>query len=242
MLKAWTPSDSCQSWSLYQKIRDAGISSVNQLLDTINAKLPRKLFGNNNLDESATRQICKAYWDRVREKFRFGSEYEGWFVPVQVVSIEEFKAKTLQLIGAGLWKLKLNMLSESDEGVIRARLTALKEAVRLASKFREVYICQSCYGLNIRDMRLADVVTFSTKGESFERLLLGEDQVWFVKHTRGDYTWYVYFGDGNVPETLDYRVDVKVDSGGNFYIFPLDDLSELLDPQDFETIKALVGK
>jgi hypothetical protein len=242
MLRAWLQSDDCQVWTLYQKIRDAGISSVDQLLGVISAQLPRRLF-DDDLGESAVNRVCKAYWDRVCKKFELGSEYENWYVSIRVMTINEFKVKTLERVKAGLWKLKLNALTRNDESVLRARLITLKEAVRLASKFKEVYVCGDHFGLDIRDICLASVVTFDTKGESFEWLLLGEDQIWCVRRSgNSDHRWYIYFGDGNVPEALDYKVDVKIDPDGTFYIFPLDDISSLLGPQDLETIKALVGK
>jgi hypothetical protein len=211
------------------------------LLDAIGAKLPHKLFPSD-FNENTVSKVCKAYWDRVREKFELGSEFEGWFVPIRVMTVEEFKDETLGRIKAGLWKLKMNALSRDDESVIHARLITLKEAYRLASKFHEVYVHWDYWGYGIRDMCLANTITFDTKGEVFEWLLLGEDQVWFVKRSgNSNHTWYLYFGDGGIPETLDYRVDVKIDPDGNFYVFPLDDLGELLG-QDLEKIKALVGK
>jgi len=242
MLRSWTPSDSCQSWSLYQKIQGMGITTTDQLLDMINAQLPRELFPSD-FGENAVSKICKAYWDRIRERFNLGSECEGWFVPIKVMTVEEFKAETLGRIKAGLWKLKLGALSHDDESVIHARLTALKEVVRLAPKFHVVGVHWDYWGLNIRDICLASVVPFDTKGEVFERILLGEDQIWFVKRSgNSDHRWYIYFGDGGIPEVLDYRIEVKVDASGNTYIFPLDDLGELLRQQDLEKIKALVGK
>jgi hypothetical protein len=241
MLRSWVSSNDCKSWALYQKVKNAGISSVDQLLDVIDARLPRKLFPSD-LSENSVCQVCKAYWDRVRKKFGFEPECEGWFTPIRVMTVDEFKTETLQLIKAGLWKLKLSSLNTDDESVIRARLITLKEATRLASKFREVYIHWDYFGREVRDMHLASVIPFNTKGEMFEWLLLGEDQVWYVRRSGNSYRWYIYFGDGNVPEMLDYRVDVKIDADGNFYIFTLDDLGELLGSSDLEKIRALVGK
>jgi hypothetical protein len=242
MLKAWVQSDSCQSWSLYQKIQGMGISSVDQLLSAIGARLPRKLF-DYDFDEYAVRTVCKSYWDRVREKFGLGPEYGSWFTPIRGMSIDEFKTETLERIKAGLWKLKLNALSRNDESVLRARLITLKEATGLASKFKEVYVCGDHFGLDVRDVCLASIVPFDTKGESFEWLLLGEDQVWYVRRSgNSDHRWYIYFGDGDIPEVLDYKIEIKADASGTVYIFPLDDISGLLGQQDFDKIKALVGK
>jgi hypothetical protein len=137
MIRAWTPSDDYRAWSLYQKVQGAGTSSVDQLLTMVDTKPSHKLFPHD-FDGSVVNQVCKAYWDQVRKKFELGSEYGSWFTPIQVMSIEEFKAETLQCIKAGLWKLKPDMLPCDDERMIRARLLALKEATRLASKFKEV--------------------------------------------------------------------------------------------------------
>jgi hypothetical protein len=191
--------------------------------------------------------VSEAYWPRILSQFKFEPEYEKeapeWFKPVNVITLEEFKAETLNLVKAGLWKLKLGALSNDDESIIRARLAVLKEAYRLASKFAEVYVRETSVGRDIRDASVTLTVPFDTKGEKFERMLLGEDQIWFGKYVGAHgHSWFVIFGDGDVPEVLDYRLEIKTDTSGTVYIFPLDDLNELIGQKDLEKIKALVGK
>jgi hypothetical protein len=239
MIRAWIKNCDNNSRTLFHKVQNM-VSSTDGLLSMVNAQLPRELF-QYDFGEYVVNMVCKAYWPRIREKL--GSEYKDWYAPFQVFTIEEFKNDTLRRIKNGLWKLKLDLLSSNDESIIQARLNALKEAHRLASKFKEVYIHLDYWGYNVQEMALVNTVPFNTKGEMFEKLLLGEDQVWYVKRSGNEsYAWYISFGDGGIPEILDYKIDVKIDPDGTFYIFPLDDLSQLLGQQDFEKVKALVGK
>ena len=239
MIRAWIKNCDNNSWTLFYKVQDM-VNSTDGLLSMVNAQLPRELF-QYDFGEYVVSMVCKAYWPRIREKL--GPEYKDWYAPVQVMTIEKFKTETLKYIKAGLWKLKLGALSSDDESVIQARLITLKEAVRLASKFREVYVHWNYRGPDVRDMSLVNTAPFNTKGEQFQWLLLGEDQVWYVKRSGNkNYAWYIYFGDGGIPEVLDYKIDIKADASGTCYIFPLDDLGELLGQDHLDKIKALVGK
>jgi hypothetical protein len=240
MLKAWTEKKG--RYELCDMLVATGIKTVEELINIIDAKLPAKLFGSDYLDAHVVDRVCEAYWPRVLKLLEKYSKIENWYVPVDVLTIEQFKNETLDCIKAGVWKLKHDTLSSEDEGVIQYRLATLKEAIRLTSKFAEVYIRRDGIGREIQNMDLRHIVPFDTKGEKVERILLGEDQVWFIKSTyvRGYRRWII-FGDANIPKALDYEVDIKYDKDGHFYIFALDDLRELLGPE-VEKIKALVGK
>jgi len=245
MIRAWTMTGKCRPYVLDYLFKNAGVTTTKDLLDRVDARLPSKLFDSKL--EFAVREVAEAYWPRILAKFKFGPEYEeevlGWFTSIRVSSLEKFKDETIELVKAGLWKLKIDSLSSDDESIIQARLITLKEAARLASKFKEVYVCEYKVGHRLRDRRVPFIVPFDTKGEQFQRLLLGEDQVWSIKESgNSSHTWYLIFGDGGIPEVLDYKLEIKADSG-NIYIFPLDDISALIgQDQDLEKIKALVGK
>jgi hypothetical protein len=228
MIRNWILQYNTRVCSLNHLIVKLGVQSVEELLEEINAKIPRKLFSNKF--EKALYEICKAYWPRICGKF----ENCECFSPVEYMSVEKFKNDTFEMLQSALWKLHLGVFNQNDESVLQARLITLKEAYRLASKFQEVYIHSDYFGDTVRDMNLENIIPFNTKCEMFDGILLGEDQIWFVKRTGNtNHNWYIYFGDGGIPE------EVKIDDG-NFYI--LDDLGEILGKEYLQQIKSLIGK
>ena len=184
-------------------------------------------------------KLLDIYWPKVAKLLGLPLDSVG---VIKYFTLAEFEKESIGMIKACLYKLKVSgEITSEDEMSVKNRLNVVREARRLQSKFKEIYIVDyySSLGESIQSEDLKSIRLYDSKGESYSLIAFAEDKVFFGKEMKGG--WRIFFGDGNIPEEIKLDINVKFDEKGNFYVFPVNDISGLVGPENIRRIKALVS-
>jgi len=108
-----------------------------------------------------------------------------------------------------LYKIKVTN-SENDRKTLSDILNVMREAQRLQSKFKKVFVTNRYYyGDKVENIPLDKIKMYNSKGESYSLIqkdIVEPVEILFGKEMSGG--WKVIFGDGNIPEEIELDVDL----------------------------------